>query len=322
MTAGRFTLSAVILISAASWLLGGFLLPEVSAPALSYSLWHNLGIGHIPLWLNRVVSCLLYGLIGYFLVVLNNAFAIIRMRASVQTSLFFLFTAVCPMLHTLSAGDWAAAFLLVSLFFLFASYQHSAPMGHLFHAFVFLGLGSLVLPQLTLFAPLFWIGAYMMQSLTLRSFFASIVGWGVPYWFLFTYAYTTGQMELFYAPLRSLASFYPIGLDFNLSEWATLVYLFVLFVASAGHSLVAGYDDKIRTRSYLHFLILLAAFTFIYIVLQPALMVHLLPILLIPGSVLAGHLFVLTDSRASNVFFIASLVGLVVILTLNLWMLL
>lgn len=318
----RLTLPAAILITAAGWLLGALLLPGQGTSPSAYSLWHNLGVGAVPLWLHRTVSAVLCALIGYFLVVLNNEFAIIRMRASVQTSLFFLFTAACPMLHTLSAGNWAAALLLASLFFLFASYQHPAPMGHLFHAFAFLGMGSLVLPQLTLFAPVFWMGAYMMQSLTVRSFFASLVGWALPYWLLFAYAYTTGQMELFFAPLRELAALRPLAPAFQPAEWATLAYLFVLFAAGAGHSLVAGYDDKIRTRASLHFLILLATFTFIYMLLQPALMAALLHVLLIPCSVLGGHLFVLTGSRAANVFFIVSLLGLVVIFMLNLWMLL
>ena len=96
---------------------------------------------------------------------LNNTFAIIRMRASVQTSVYFLLISVCPSLHMLYAGDLAAASFLVALFFLFKSYQQARPTGSLFHAFVFIGLGSLLFPQLMLFVPIFWIGAYNFQSL-------------------------------------------------------------------------------------------------------------------------------------------------------------
>ena len=39
---------------------------------------------------------ILYSVIGYFLIGLNNAFAIIRMRASVQTAIYFLLISVCP----------------------------------------------------------------------------------------------------------------------------------------------------------------------------------------------------------------------------------
>ena len=114
---------------------------------------------------NRLFSFILYAVIGYFLIQLNNTFAIIRMRASVQTSVYFLLISVCPSLHMLYAGDLAAASFLVALFFLFKSYQQARPTGSLFHAFVFIGLGSLLFPQLMLFVPIFWIGAYNFQSL-------------------------------------------------------------------------------------------------------------------------------------------------------------
>ena len=244
------------------------------------------------------------------------------MRASVQTSVYFLLIAVCPSIHILYAGDVAAAAFLIALFFLFKSYQQARPTGNIFHAFVFIGLGSLLFPQLMLFVPIFWIGAYNFQSLHPKSFFASLVGWSVPYWFLLGHAFFYGQMELFYQPFRELVTFTPIRFDFQPWELATLGYLFVLFIVSAVHCLVAGYEDKIRTRSYLHFLILLNFCIFIYLILQPALGVHLLSLLLIGTSILAGHLFVLTSSRSSNIFFICALAGLFILFGFNIWTLL
>ena len=101
-----------------------------------------------------------------------------------------------------------------------------------------------------------------------------------------------------------------------------LGYLLVLFIVSAAHCLIAGYEDKIRTRSYLHFLILLNFCIFVYIGLQPVLSVHLMSFLLIGVSILAGHLFVLTNSRSSNIFFICAFIGLFILLGFNIWTLL
>lgn len=322
ITTGRFTLPAAILISVACWILTSVLLPEMETQKSSYPLWETFCDFCIPNWASRICSFVLYSVIGYFLIELNNTFAIIRMRASVQTSVYFLLIAVCPSIHMLYAGDMAAAAFLVALFFLFKSYQQARPTGNLFHAFVFIGLGSLLFPQLTLFAPIFWIGAYSFQSLHPKSFFASLVGWSVPYWFLLGHAFFYGQMELFYQPFRELATFAPIRFDFQLWELATLGFLFLLFIVSAAHCLVAGYEDKIRTRSYLHFLIFLNLCIFAYIALQPALGVHLLSLLLIGVSILTGHLFVLTNSRSSNIFFILSLIGLFALFGFNVWTLL
>lgn len=268
---------------------------------------------------NRFFGFILYAVIGYFLIQLNNTFAIIRMRASVQTSAYFLLISVCPCIHTLYAGDLASVAFLAALYFLFNSYQQVRSMGNLFHAFAFIGSGSLLLPQLMFFIPVFWIGAYNFHSLQPKSFFASLVGWSLPYWFLLGYAFYYGQMELFYQPFRELVSFRPIGFDFAPWEQATLGFFLLLFVVSSVHCLIAGYEDKIRTRSYLHFLILLNLCIFVYIGLQPALTIHLLSLLLIGVSILAGHLFVLTNSRSSNLFFIFTFIGLFILLGLNVW---
>ncbi|MDE6347895.1 MAG: hypothetical protein K2L60_04370 [Bacteroides sp.] len=322
ITTGRLTLPVAILISAACWTLAALLLSETEMRQTGYSFWETFCNFCVPGWANRLCCFILYGVIGYFLIQLNNTFAIIRMRASVQTSIYFLLISACPSLHVLYAGDLAAAAFLVALFFLFNSYQQARPTGSLFHAFVFIGLGSLLFPQLMLFIPIFWIGAYSFQSLQPKSFFASLVGWSVPYWLLLGHAFYYGQMDLFCQPFRELVTFTPIRFDYQLWELVTLGYLFVLFIVSSVHCLVAGYEDKIRTRSYLHFLILLNFCIFVYIGLQSALSVHLMSFLFIGVSILAGHLFVLTNSRSSNIFFIGAFAGLFILFGFNLWMLL
>ena len=322
ITAGRFTLPAAIVLSLFGWTLTSVLLPEAPPLEGGYSLWEIVS-SYIPAWANAPLSFILCGLIGYFLIELNNTFAIIRMRASVQTSIYFLLMAVCPALHQLHAGDVASIAFLISLFFLFQGYQHTRPEGPLSYSFLFIGAGSLFFPQLTLFIPLFWIGAYSFQALTLKSIFGSLTGWCLPYWFLFGHAYFHEKMELFYQPFLELVHFHPVTFSgFPLWEAVTLAYLFVVFAVSSVHCLVAGYDDKIRTRSYLQFLIFLSLCIFGYILLQPALTIHLLPLLLMGVSILAGHFVVLTNSRASNVFFICALAALVLLFGFNLWTLL
>lgn len=317
VTTGRLTLPVVTVISVACWLLVAFAGPVPDTAYAAYPLWQRLGVSGLPGWLHSLLSFLLYGVIGYLLVAFNNTFAIIRMRASVQTSVFFLLTAMCPLIHRIYPGSVVAMCFLFTIFFMFSSYQQSSPMSHLFHAFAFLGLGSLAFPQLTWFAPLLWWGAYSFQSLSLRSFVASLVGYTLPYWFLLSHAFYHGQMDLFYAPFRELVRFAPLGFSLGMSQLYTLGVLLVLYIVSATHCLVASYDDKIRTRSYLNFLIVLCGALFLYIFLQNGVYLTLLPMLLIGVSILSGHLFVLTRSRASNLFFIGSLVALFIMFVIN-----
>ena len=327
VTAGRFTLPAVTLICTLCWVSTSFLFPQLaSIPTQDNQpfFWQSIQSFLLPGWAEQIVSFLIYAIIGYFLIELNNQFGIIRMRASMQTAIYFLFVTVCPEMHLLYAGNVAAITFLFSIYFLFKSYQQAQASGYLFYSFLFIGAGSILFPQLTFFSVLWLFEAHRFQSLTFRSFCGALVGWTMPYWMLFGHAFFYDQIELFYHPFKELATF---GDIFNLQilqpwELATLGYLFVLFIVSAAHCVVAGFEDKIRTRAYLQFLIDVTLFLFVLIVLQPSQCSNLLPLLMISNSILIGHLFVLTNNKTSNIFFIVATVCLILLFGFNVWTLL
>lgn len=301
-----------------------FLVPDIPKEESSSPLWNALTTSFpLPNWLGQLISFAVYFGIGYLMILMNNAFGFIRIRASIQTAIFLLLVSACPCLHSLNPGSIAALLCIIALYLLFSVYQTFNSSGRLFHAFLFVGLASLLFPQITLLAPVLLIGAFNFQALTARSFFAAILGWSVPYWFLFAHAYFYDKMELFYQPFIELGTFCPIDLSlFSYSELAILAYTFILFLSSSIHSMVESYKDKIRTRVHLRFFILLNVSIYILILLQPIHCVNLLPLLLIGVSTLTSHMFVLTNSKTSNVFFICSIVGLILLLLFNIWMLL
>ena len=302
ITTGHFTLPVAIVLSIFCWISAVCFLDSPN--------------GH---WMERFAGFILYGFIGYLLIELNNVYAIIRMRASVQTAAFFLLVSACPSIQSLSTDFLAYILLLLALFFLFRSYQKTAASTDLYATFACLGLSSMILPSLCWLAPVFWIGAYGFQSLTFKSFLASLVGWLLPYWFLFGHAYFHEQMHLFYAPFQQMVHIWPIDFHFQPWEIATEAYLFILYLVSASHCLIARYEDKIRTRCYLHFLIFFTCCLFLYILIQPHLFLQLLPLQLIGISFLSGHLFALTNTRSSNLFFISTLLGLCLLFSFNVW---
>lgn len=327
VTTGRLTLPVVILICALCWVLTYFLFPDSIASTTSKdssSFLQSTRDLLLPGWAERIISFLVCAIIGYFLIELNNQFSIIRMRASMQTAIYFLLVTVCPGMHLLYIGDIVALGSLISIYFLFKSYQQAQAAGYLFYSFFFIGAGSILFPQLTILSVLWLLEAYRFQSLTPRSFCGALLGWTLPYWMLFGHAFFYNEMELFYRPFNQLLAF---GEVFHLPilqpwELAILGYLLVMFIVSAVHCIAAGFEDKIRTRAYLQFLIDLTFFLFLLIALQPIYCSALLPLLIISSSILIGHFFVLTNSKSSNVFFIISLVGLILLFAFNIWTLL
>ncbi len=323
ITMGRFTLPIVIFSCILCSGLINILFFPIPSPEITYPLWNNLHAS-IPAWSTTVVNFLLYAAGGYFLIEINNRFNIIGTRASIQSSLYFLFITAVPWIYPLNTGSVISVCLLFAIFFLFRSYHEIHPSTDLFHSSVYIGLGSLVFPQLTFLMPFWWLSAYHFKSLNPRSFCASLVGWSFPYWFLFGYTYFTGHLELFYQPFVELGTFHRIHVLAGLPLWKYLIlgYLFLLFFVSSIHCAVGSYHDKIRTRTLLTFVIWLGFLFFLLCLLQPEHIEDLLPPLIVVVSIMAAHFFALTNSRASNLFFIFSMIAWVALFGYNIWTLL
>ena len=64
-----------------------------------------------------------------------------------QTAIYFLLVTVCPGMHLLYIGDIVALGSLISIYFLFKSYQQAQAAGYLFYSFFFIGAGSILFPH-------------------------------------------------------------------------------------------------------------------------------------------------------------------------------
>lgn len=320
VTSGRYTLPAALLVAVLCRLVVQVAQPSVGLLDRDNSLWGQLvgGLPDMVLWWGGL---LVHILTAYLLILLNNAYGLIRQRASFQSAVYLLLVSLSPDWYGLQAGHLAGVAIVGSLFFLFRAYRSPAAPTDLFLATGCVGVGALFVPSLTFFVPLYWIGAYSLQALSLRSFFGSLLGWMFPFWFLLGHAWFYGEMELFTAPFNEMVRFSPVFQGFEGRDWGTLAYLLVLFLVAGSHALARGFDDKIRTRCSLRFFVLLCVCLFLAIALQPLLCVGLLSALAVCVSVLVGHLFVLTRGRAANLFFISVLWAGFFIYLLNLWML-
>ena len=315
---GRATLPVVLSICTACWSLGGWLQLSLPAAPGNGVVDRLLPLLSLPLGLEQLLNFVLYLSMGYLLIGLNNTFAFIRLRASIPTAIFLLLSGTCPWLHPLQAGSVAAIAILLSLFFLLHSYRRSHPMGWMFHSFLFLGVASIAVPQVTWLAPLYWIGAYQFRALTTRSFLASLTGWATPWWFVLGHAYFYGQMELFTEPMMQIATFTAPLQGFEPWQIGVMGYLAILYVTGAWHCVTSVHIDNLRIRHYLNFFIELSLYLFILLILQPTLITPLLPLPMASTAVLAGHLLVWAGGRRSTVFLTVMLVLLCVLFVFQL----
>ena len=326
ITTGRFTLPVVIFICLLSWIVIALVYGEEITTAqqtyTTYALSEQLGLPSLKGKMQYIIGVTLILLIAYALAVINNKFALVRIRATVQTCVFLLFIVSCPMLYAVEEAAITSFSLLLSIYFLFKSYQAQSPVP-LFYSFFLLGVGCIILPQLIYLSPMWLIGTAGFQALNFRNLAGALAGITLPFWFLFGHAFYHDTPTLFTGCLREMVHFYPLSSLLSTPAWmiAMYVYLSIIALISTVHIIAYSYEDKIQTRAYLRFLIQFSFYLIVCFLLQPVHGTTLLVTLTETVSILAAHFFVLTNTRTSNVLFIASVAGVITLLAANLWIL-
>ena len=293
---GRFTLPVVILVCLLLW-------------GVSMHQWSDL------------ISFGITAFIGYLMIEANTAFTLIRTRTALPVCFYWYLASSLCFIHPFEWSHFAPLAFMLSIFNLFLSYESPSATTSIYHSFLFIGLGSWCFPQIVFFTPLLFICMFPLRSLSIKTFFAAILGLLTPYWFLFGYAFYFDRIPLFYEPLQELFHFCPMDysqLSFpEIVSWIGCTLFLIIFGI---HYSYISYLDKIRTRIYHSFLIYSSKATALLGTLQPQHLPILLPIQLIFLSFLGGHLFTLTRNRFSGILFIVTFLMMILLTLYNVWM--
>ncbi len=271
-------------------------------------------------WLN-IGSLLAFGFASYLLLETETQFALIRTRTTLPAASFLLFYAATVFLHEASISCILPIFFILILLNLFHSYESYHAPGYLFQSFLFLGLGSLILPPLAWITPLLYIHTISLRSLNARSFFAGIMGFTLPYWLLFGYFVWTDNLSGISPYLMRLAQFQPINYSIlTLTHYVTWGITLLSSILFSILYLQSAYKDKVQTRILLRIFIWMSLWLNILIALHPQYLKELLSLMLIPNAMMGAHYFALTYNRVSRVLFNATLLTWVLFCLFNLWM--
>lgn len=258
----------------------------------------------------------------YFMVELNNRNALIRIYSRMVSCAFLVLTVTANFMFP-SLQAYIVQLCFVAFYaFLFPCYQRKQSQGVAFYAFFCLGLASTVYVHILFFVPLFWIfTATYIQSLTLRTWMASLFGLVLPYWFVAGYLVYTGQLGSLPAHFQALATFGPVA-DFSgiaLPRLLTLGFITLLALVGAVHFFRHSYNDKIRTRMLFSIFTWTAAATLAFIVAQPQHIDTLLGLMIVNTAPLIGHYIALTHTRWTNISVILMMCAAILLTALNLW---
>lgn len=260
-------------------------------------------------WAGLLVTCLS----AYALVELNNRFALLRIRSRMVSASFLTLMSACPALHSEWIPLSTALLLALSYFMLFASYQDKGSQGCIFHAFLFVGVASILYPPMLVLAVLFYFSMiFQLRNFTVRTMMAGLLGIAVPYWLYAAYSIWENKLDTAFLYLEQWLTFQmPDYTQVSPSQWVTAGTLTALSLFAFVHFSHTAYNDKIRTRMFFYVISTQEAALAAGLVLLPQYYEEQLALLLLNSSPLLAHYYTLAKGHLADVWFYLSLLALV-----------
>lgn len=270
------------------------------ASVIAAAVWLLCGLVQQHLWLP--FAC--FAVATFLMVELNNANSLIRIYSRMVSCSFIAFTCSSVYLFPSVKGGMIAVCAVLFYVLFLHSFQDRDATGRVFYAFFCVGLASVLFVQSLFYVPLLWVLlATNMVALSWRTFFASIFGLILPYWFLAGYYAYIGNFSDFVAHFTAIAEFGKIADIFCVNTYQIITFAFVVLCALIGtvHFLRNSSKDKIRTRMIYEMFITVNIATIVFIVLQPQHFDILIRIAIVNTSPLIGHFISLTNTKLTNI---------------------
>ena len=254
-----------------------------------------------------------------------NKFSLLRIRSYMITTVWVIGLALMPFTHTFS-NSWIVALCLAgSYYIMFLAYQQYEPIAKVFHAFILLGIASVIVPQLLILVPLYyWYLLVFLRSLSWRSFWAGIVGLVLPMCFILGWCILNRDFSFLLEKVNDLQSTtlfcvedYQWMLSYRNPKALTFAFMTILSMIGIVHYLVNYFDDKISTRMYLYIYTIQTLAILAMILCMPSMYETLAIVFMLNACVMIAHYFALTGSWVSNALFCLTLLVVVFLLILN-----
>ncbi|MDD7318185.1 MAG: hypothetical protein SOZ80_09170 [Prevotella sp.] len=267
---------------------------------IAISVWLAYGLVQKNLWYPFIC----FAVTTYLMVELNNSNSLIRIYSRlVSCSFMFMMCSSVYLFTSLNGGIIEVCTVLFYLLFL-KSFQNRDASGWVFYAFLCVGVTSVLFIQILFYVPLLWIMlSTKMTALNWRTFFASLLGLLLPYWFLAGYYSYVGNFSQLVTHFAEIADFGNIADIFCVNIYHILTFALVLLCAIIGtvHFVRNSVKDKIRTRMIYEMFITINVATMVFIILQPRHFDILIRIAIINTAPLIAHFISLTHTKLTNI---------------------
>lgn len=271
-------------------------------------------------WLIYIVGLFLICLLSFLIQRINYTFVVVRGKRLLPFLFFLLFVSTNPELLPVRPASVALFFLVGALYELFRSYQKPEATGRAFNISVYLSLGSLLWPHLIWMIPLFWFGMYKLRSLTARSLLTSLLGALTTFGFVLAWCFWQNDYTVFTILLRQLTNINFVLIKNPLQiEWLSSLCVISLMIITYVYILLHEFENIIRTRQYLSFLVVFGFYSLVLLGLYQQDSANMLCLFYVPASMLISYFFSDRRNLLTYLFYILIVVFLVLLLLVRLW---
>ncbi|MCC8143189.1 MAG: hypothetical protein LUD02_04360 [Tannerellaceae bacterium] len=250
----------------------------------------------------------------------NYALMLIREKTLLPFLFYILFSSTNPDFFPLKATSLGVFCLILAIYQLFTSYHEPEARTNAYNSGLLIATGSLLWVHLLWFLPLSWIGMYNFRTLNIRTFLASVCGVGTLYWFLLGWCIWQNNFTAFTLPFTMLfkAKFLTAG-TLDITQWAGITGIAILTLLAAVNILTHEYEDTLRTRQYLSFLIAMAVWIFVLYFQYEQESEEFMETASIPASILVAHFFTVVRSRIVSWLFYLSILFFISLYIIRIW---
>lgn len=264
-----------------------------------------------------------FGVSTILMAQINNANALIRIYSRMMSCSFLVLTCCACFLFPFAHKGIMEMCIVGSMFMLFMSYQDKQSGGYTYYAYLLFGTASIFYAQVLYYLPLLWLlSATQLQSLSWRTWGASVLGLLTPYWYESCLLVWAGDFTPLINHFARLTTF-KAPFDFSIlstSQIATFALVGMTAITGIIHYINKHHDDKIRVRLIFGFFIWTDLATALFLILQPQHYDCLMRIMIICTAPLIAHFLALTSTKMTNIAFCAFIVLTLILTGYNIWM--
>lgn len=249
--------------------------------------------------------CISLTLLNAFLVAqINNRFTIIRTRTFLPILIFLILMSAWNQTHVMIGSLIGLTLFIFALFNFFTMSRDRKASEQAFMGSLLISMGSLLVNPLIFLIPVCWIGFMMFQSLSFRTFLASVFGVLIP-WIL----YLSIQYSLVpeFDITKHINIFLNIDYTFSTYSLSEIIYAVAIGIIML-LSIIGMYSitnsDAINTRNKLNFLFLLLLSVIVLAILFRNQFASFLPFIALIYSILISHPLTLKQNNFYGILFV------------------